>query len=250
MLRLMAMKPIIKLTGIAKGFPDGEGRQGRRGQSDGLRDGRPGWREVLRGVDLEVAAGEFVAVSGPSGSGKTTLLSILGTLLAPDSGSYLFEGEDVAGGDAVDADALARLRNRRIGFVFQDHRLLPQFTALENVLLPTLAFADRPTDEQVARARQLLDLTGITHIAGQYPGTLSGGEAGRVAVCRALVMSPSLVLADEPTGQLDGRAARELVALLAAVNHDLGTTVVMVTHSEAAAAAAGRRLDLIDGLLK
>jgi ABC-type lipoprotein export system ATPase subunit len=224
------MTPLIKLSGITKSFPDGEA----------------GVREVLRGVDAEIAAGEFVAVRGPSGAGKTTLLSILGTLLRPDAGSYMLDGEDMTAPGAN----MSSVRNRKIGFVFQDHRLLPQYTVLENILLPTLAFSAAATERQVEYARRLLDMTHTAHAAGQYPHSLSGGEAGRVAVCRALVMEPRLVLADEPTGQLDSENAQNMVSLLAAVQKELGTTVIMVTHSDRAAAAAGRILDLNDGILR
>lgn len=224
------MIPLIRLQGITKSWPDGAA----------------GRREVLRGVDAQIAAGEFVAVRGPSGSGKTTLLAILGTLLPPDAGSYLLEGEEMTGG-GVDH---AMVRNRKIGFVFQDHRLLPQYTALENILLPTLAFSARAAAAEVEYARRLLEMTGAGHTANQRPHTLSGGEAGRVAVCRALVMKPRVVLADEPTGQLDGENARNMVALLDEVRGQLGTTIVMVTHSDTAARAAGRILDLNEGILR
>ncbi len=223
------MRPLIKLSGITKSYPDGDN----------------GVREVLRGVDAEIAAGEFIAVRGPSGAGKTTLLAILGTLLAPDAGNYRLDGEDMS---AAGAD-LASIRNRKIGFVFQDHRLLPQYTALENVLLPTLAFSARATDGQIDYARHLLEMTRTAHVANQYPHSLSGGEAGRVAVCRALMMQPLVVLADEPTGQLDSENAHNMVALLDEMRRKLSTTVVMVTHSAEAASAAGRILDLQEGIL-
>jgi ABC-type lipoprotein export system ATPase subunit len=224
------MIPLIKLSGIVKSYPDGS--RGRR--------------EVLRGVDAEIAAGEFVAVRGPSGAGKSTLLAILGTLLAPDAGSYLFDGEEMTA-PGID---LPSIRNRGIGFVFQDHRLLPQYTALENILLPTLASSPRSMDEQIAHARRLLEITGIEQVADQYPPSLSGGEAGRVAVCRALVMKPRMVLADEPTGQLDSVNARNMVTLLGRMCHELGTTVVMVTHSPEAAGAADRTVELYEGVLR
>ncbi len=223
------MTPLVKLSGVTKSYPDGDA----------------GRREVLRGVDVEIAAGEFVAVKGPSGAGKTTLLAILGTLIPPETGSYLFDGEDMTA-PGVDLPAV---RNRKIGFVFQDHRLLPQYTALENILLPTLAFSTRTTGEQLAYAHRLLEITRTERMANQYPSSMSGGEAGRVAVCRALVMAPRMVLADEPTGQLDSGNARNMVALLGEVCRELGTTVVMVTHSPEAASAAGRTLELYEGKL-
>jgi ABC-type lipoprotein export system ATPase subunit len=224
------MCTLIKLTGITKNYPDGDQNH----------------REVLRGVDAEIAAGEFIAVKGPSGAGKTTLLSILGTLLVPDAGSYLLDGEEMTA-PGVD---LPLVRNTRIGFVFQDHRLLPQYTALENVLLPVLARSAKTTGEQMEYALRLLDKARVGHTAHQYPHSLSGGEAGRVAVCRALVMKPSVVLADEPTGQLDRENARNMVSLLSEVNRDSGTTIIMVTHSADAASAAGRILNLHEGVLK
>lgn len=201
---------------------------------------------MLCGLEMEVGKGEFVAIKGASGSGKTTLLSILGTLLQPDKGSYLLEGAEMA---TQGADHAA-VRNRKIGFVFQDHRLMPQYTALENILLPTLAYADRASDEEVAYARHLLALTHVSHIADHYPATLSGGEASRVAVCRALVRQPLLLLADEPTGQLDSENARNIARLLADINQRLQTTIVMVTHSDETSATAHRILTLSGGTLQ
>ena len=174
---------LIRLSNIEKSFQDGEDRE----------------NNVLRGINMEVEKGEFIAIKGPSGSGKTTLLSILGTILRPDSGIYLLDGMEMTT-DGID---LATIRNSRIGFVFQDHRLMPQYTVLENILLPALATASRCTREEIEYAHQLMELTHISKLAGQYPHTLSGGEASRVAVCRALIRKPLLVLADEPTGQLD-----------------------------------------------
>jgi ABC-type lipoprotein export system ATPase subunit len=218
---------MIKLSGITKSYPDGASRQ----------------NHVLCGVEVSIEAGDFVAVRGASGSGKTTLLSILGTLLAPDSGSYLLNGQDML---AATTDHAA-VRNRCIGFVFQEHRLLPQLSALENILLPTLAFARKSSREQVAYARRLMELTGIAGVERQHPPTLSGGEASRVALCRALVMKPLLLLADEPTGQLDAANALSVAALLTEVNEELRTTIVMVTHSDEVARTAGRTLMLKDG---
>jgi len=194
---------------------------------------------------MSVGKGEFIAVRGASGSGKTTLLSILGTLLLPDGGSYVLGGMEIYT-PGVDYSAV---RNQKLGFVFQDHRLMPQLTALENILLPTLAFRNKADERQTDYARKLMELTGIAAVARQYPATLSGGEACRAALCRALIMKPLVVLADEPTGQLDAENARNVAALLAKVNKELGTTIVMVTHSDETADIAGRILTLKDGLL-
>ena len=220
---------MIRLSGIAKSYPDGENNL----------------NHVLRGVELNVAKGEFVAVTGASGSGKTTLLSILGTLLLPDSGNYLLDGKEVF---TPKAD-LAVLRNKNIGFVFQDHRLMPQYTVLDNILLPVLAYQSKPEAAQIEYARQLMAMVGIASIAHQYPQTVSGGEASRTALCRSLVMKPLLLLADEPTGQLDTENARNIAALLSEINKTLQTTIVMVTHSEEVSATAKRIVSLKDGVL-
>ena len=170
---------------------------------------------------------DFVAVTGVSGSGKTTLLNILGTLLKPDSGTYLLDGKII---NDMEDEALRMIRNQCIGFVFQDHRLLPQLTAWQNVLLPVLASKKRPSDEDLTWAKQLTEMLNINHVSHQMPSTLSGGEKSRVALCRALVMQPRLLLADEPTGQLDKLHAHEVGELLKEVNQKLGMTIVVVTH--------------------
>lgn len=193
---------------------------------------------------MSVAAGEFVAIRGVSGSGKTTLLSILGTLLVPDGGRYLLDGTDMT--EATDLD---RVRNERIGFVFQDHRLLPQYTVRENILLPTLAYAGQSNTEEKEYADRLMELVRISALSRQYPHTLSGGEASRVALCRALIRKPLLLLADEPTGQLDRANARNIVALLAEINRSLHTTIVMATHSDEASSVAHRVLMLQGGTI-
>ena len=220
---------MIKLSGITKKYPDGANS----------------FNHVLRGINLNIEKGDFIAIKGTSGSGKTTLLSILGTLIQPDEGSYVLDGMEI-NTPGVDYSAV---RNRKLGFVFQDHRLMPQLTALENILLPTLAFQNKTEDSQMNYAKQIMELTGITSIARQYPDSLSGGETGRVALCRALIMKPLLVLADEPTGQLDAENARNVALLLAKVNKELGTTLVMVTHADEIAAVANRILMLKDGVL-
>ena len=220
---------VIELSNIKKSFRDGENRS----------------LNVLRGVNMIVEKGEFVAVKGASGSGKTTLLSILGTLLLPESGSYLLNGNEMLK-DGVD---YSFVRNRQIGFVFQAHRLMPQYSVLENILLPTLAFNSKANAEETEYARELMEITRIAQLAKQYPYTLSGGEACRVAVCRALVMKPLLLLADEPTGQLDAENARHIANLLSDVNKRIDTSVIMVTHSEETAQAAHRSLTLNEGIL-
>ena len=220
---------MIRLSGITKKYHDGDNS----------------FNHVLRGVNMNIEKGDFIAIKGASGSGKTTLLSILGTLIQPDKGSYVLDGMEI---NTPGADYSA-VRNRKLGFVFQNHRLMPQLTALENILLPTLASQNKAEDSQIDYAKQLMELTGITQIAQQYPENLSGGEACRVALCRALIMKPVLVLADEPTGQLDAENARNIAFLLAKVNKELGTTIVMVTHSDETATVANRSLLLKDGVL-
>jgi len=218
---------MLRLSGITKKYSDGENS----------------FNHVLRGVSMNVQKGDFIAIKGASGSGKTTLLLILGTLLQPDAGSYVLDGMEM-NTPGVDYSAV---RNKKLGFVFQDHRLMLQLTALENILLPTLAFQNKTEDAQVDYAKQLMELTGITSVAAQYPDTLSGGEASRVALCRALIMKPLLLLADEPTGQLDAENARNVALLLKKINKELGTTIVMVTHADETAAIAHSTLTLQHG---
>jgi ABC-type lipoprotein export system ATPase subunit len=202
---------------------------------------------VLRGVSLTLAAGETVAVVGPSGSGKSTLLNLIGALDAPSSGRVILSGRDLAGLGEAD---LARVRNRELGFVFQLHHLLPQCTVLENVLIPTLALAvsDEGGDPG-ERARQLLDRVGLGTRLHELPGRLSGGERQRVAVVRALINRPRLLLADEPTGSLDQDTAARLVELLVSLNRDEQVAVILVTHAPALAARMARRLLLRNGRL-
>lgn len=210
------------------------------------RDGQNHLNHVLKGVNLGVDKGEFVAIKGPSGSGKTTLLSILGTLLLPDSGNYLLDDKNMFSQDVNHAI----VRNKQIGFIFQDHRLMPQLTALENILLPTLAYSSRTTVQESEYAHHLMELTNIHGVENQYPHTLSGGEASRVAACRALIMKPLLLLADEPTGQLDAENTRNIASMLKDINRNLHTTIIMVTHSEETSAVADRILFLKEGLLR
>jgi len=204
--------------------------------------------EVLRDVDLEIAPGETLAIIGPSGSGKSTLLNLIGSLDRPDSGRVIFEGRDLAD---FDSKELARLRNQRIGFVFQSHYLLPQCTVLENVLTPTLAFQDKANRANaVQRAKQLLEKVGLGNRLEHRPGQLSGGERQRVAVVRALINRPPLLLADEPTGALDHASATGLGQLLVNLNHDENVALVVVTHSIELAQRMSRLLELRDGRLQ
>jgi len=198
---------------------------------------------VLKGVSLEIKRGELVAIVGASGVGKTTLLHILGTLDRPTSGTVRFDGNDVF---AMDDQALAEFRNRKIGFVFQFHHLLPEFTALENVMLPALI---RRQSEAAARAaaEAVLKEVGLAHRLAHRIGELSGGEQQRVAVARALVLHPDLVLADEPTGNLDTHTGEEVFKLLRDLNRAKGITFVIVTHNEALSRQADRIIRMVDG---
>ena len=201
---------------------------------------------VLRAASLRVNRGETVALVGPSGSGKSTLLNLLGTLDTPDSGSVWIGGQDVT---RLDAKDLARVRNRDLGFIFQSHHLLPQCSVLENVLLPTLAELGHPPAAAQERARRLLDRVGLGPRLGHLPGQLSGGERQRAAVVRALIQSPQVVLADEPTGALDRANADALGRLLVELNREEGLALVVVTHSLELAQQMSRIVELKDGAL-
>lgn len=201
---------------------------------------------VLRDASLRVARGERIAILGPSGSGKSTILNLLGTLDRPDSGTVHLDGRDLS---TLDARELAHLRNRRIGFVFQSHHLLPQCTVLENVLLPTLAETGSSPASAENRARQLLDRVGLGSRLDHFPGQLSGGERQRTAVVRALINSPLLLLADEPTGALDRANAEVLGNLLVGLNRDEAVTLIVVTHSLELARQMDRIVELRDGAL-
>ncbi len=198
--------------------------------------------DALRGVDLAVSPGELVAIMGPSGSGKTTLLSILGCLESPSAGQYRLAGEDVAGFDERKA---ARVRRERIGFVFQSFNLVPRTTALQNVELP-LVYARVPRNRRRQRAEAALAAVGLADRALHLPNQLSGGQQQRVAVARAMVIDPDVVLADEPTGNLDSRSAAEVLDVLAGV-HARGATVVLVTHSREVAERGTRIVHMLDG---
>ena len=199
--------------------------------------------DVLRGVSVEIERGELVSLVGASGAGKSTFLHVLGTLDAPAAGAMTVDGEDVF---ALDDADLARFRNRTIGFVFQSHFLLPEFTALENVAMPALIQRMDRT-EAFRRARALLERVGLGARVDHRPGELSGGEAQRVALARALVLEPALLLADEPTGNLDPVTGEGIHQVLREVNRELGITAVVVTHNEALARSLPRRLRLAAG---
>jgi len=202
---------------------------------------------VLAGIDLAVERGQSVAITGPSGSGKSTLLNLIGTPDRPTSGTVTLEGEDLT---RLAGAALAAVRNRRIGFVFQSHYLLPQCTVLENVLVPTLATSNEVVrDGAPDRARRLLEKVGLGQRLDHRPGQLSGGERQRVAVVRALINEPQLLLADEPTGALDRTSAEHLGQLLLGLNRDLGITLIVVTHALDLARRLERVLELRDGRL-
>jgi lipoprotein-releasing system ATP-binding protein len=202
--------------------------------------------EVLRGVDLTLQPAERLAVVGASGVGKSTLLHILGTLDRPTSGRVLFRGEDLAQRDARE---LARFRNQSLGFIFQFHHLLPEFNAIENVMMPG-RIGGRPEAEMRRRAERLLEEVGLGHRVRHPVGKLSGGERQRVAVARALVLEPALVLADEPTGNLDPKTGDQVLDLLLEMNRNHGTALVVVTHSPELARRLGRRVALVDGYLE
>jgi lipoprotein-releasing system ATP-binding protein len=203
--------------------------------------------DVLRDVNLRLGGGEAIAIVGPSGSGKSTLLNIIGTLDRPTSGTVFFDGEDLL---RLSADEIAPLRNRKIGFVFQLHHLLPQCTILENVLIPTLAAAANSKDDEVhSRAERLLDRVGLGPRKSQRPGQLSGGERQRAAVVRALINQPKLLLADEPTGSLDRASAENLRQLLIELNRDEGVALIVVTHSMELARGLARIYEMRDGSL-
>jgi putative ABC transport system ATP-binding protein len=201
--------------------------------------------EALRGVSLDIGRGELVAVMGASGSGKSTLLYILGCLDRATRGVYRLDGVDVAG---LPADELATIRNQRIGFVFQSFNLIPRTTALENVELP-LFYGATPLDEQAARARRALTEVGLGDRADHLPSQLSGGQQQRVAIARALVNRPTLLLADEPTGNLDSHATAEILEIFTRLNREHGITIVLVTHEPDVAAHASRVLTFRDGAI-
>lgn len=211
-----------------------------------------GEQKVLKGLNFSAGQGEVVAIVGASGAGKTTLLQILGTILTPDAGSISIEGEDVF---SLPPKELSKLRNQKIGFVFQFHHLLPEFTALENVMMPAFIagsenFASAPHKEIEKKAKELLKELGLEGKEKSFPSELSGGEAQRVAIARALMNSPKIVLADEPSGNLDSKTKEELHSLFFKMRKSHGTTFVIVTHDVALANKCDRKLELVDGVFQ
>ena len=205
-----------------------------------------GTLEVLKGIDLTINQGEVVSIVGPSGAGKTTLLQIIGTLDRPDSGRVLFDGIDIS---AYKEKQLSAFRNRHIGFVFQFHQLLPEFTAVENVMMPALISGASMNDAR-SRAMEMLDYLHLTDRATHKPAELSGGEKQRVAVARALVNHPQVILADEPSGSLDTQNKEELHRLFFDLRDKLGQTFIIVTHDEQLAATTDRTIRLLDGVVE
>ncbi|MCE2712042.1 MAG: ABC transporter ATP-binding protein [Cryomorphaceae bacterium] len=201
--------------------------------------------QILKGIDLEIAEGEVVSIVGSSGAGKTTLLQILGTLDKPNSGQLLLNGKDPF---SLTSTQLSRFRNQSIGFIFQFHQLLPEFTAAENVMLPALIAGMNKSDAR-QRAIALIEVIGLKHRADHRPSELSGGEQQRIAVCRALVNKPSVVFADEPSGNLDSANSEELHKLFFELREKFNQTFIIVTHNETLAGMADRRLVMRDGLI-
>ena len=222
-------KTLVEVRGVSKSFRTGDHKV-----------------RVLDEVQMSVAAQESVAIVGPSGSGKSTLLNLLGTLDQPDQGTIVIDGKNLA---MMAGDELARFRNRNIGFVFQSHHLLPHLTVLENILVPVLAQASEVGEEILLRATQLLQRVGLADREKHLPGRLSGGERQRVAVVRALINQPRLILADEPTGALDRVSAAEVGRLLLELNREHGITLVVATHSEELAARMDRIISMENGTL-
>jgi lipoprotein-releasing system ATP-binding protein len=220
--------PVVEMRGVHKSYAVG----------------LPNETEVLHGIDLVLQRGDFCAVMGPSGSGKSTLLNLIGLLDHPTSGTIAISGQETT---TLDDAAVTRLRGHNIGFVFQYHHLLTAFTALENVMMPLLGNAEFADEAMLTRAAQLIDSVGLTPWRDQPVGQLSGGQEQRVAVARALAMNPALLLADEPTGNLDTVSADAVFALLRKVNREDGTTILFVTHNPLLAARCDYTIDVIDG---
>ena len=224
------MTPIVELHQIRKSYGDGTSVV----------------TEVLHGIDLCIHEGEFAALTGPSGSGKSTLLNLIGLLEKPTSGQLLVQGRDTAGLDDV---AITALRGHSIGFIFQFRHLLPAFTALENVMMPSILDQGWPTAQAQDKAMRLLEQVGLKDAAHKRPSQLSGGMQQRVAVARALSLSPRLILADEPTGNLDTHSANDIFELLQSVNQTQKSACLIVTHDPALAARCARQIQIVDGQL-
>lgn len=205
-----------------------------------------GTLQVLKGISLKVERGEVVSITGPSGAGKTTLLQIMGSLDKPDGGSVLYDGQDITG---MNEKEISAFRNRHIGFVFQFHQLLPEFTALENITIPML-IGGSSMGQATARAKELLAMLGLADRAEHKPSELSGGEKQRIAVARALANRPDVILADEPSGSLDSKNKEELHNLFFNLRDKLGQTFVIVTHDESLASKTDRTIHLLDGTIR
>jgi len=224
------VEPVLSLQAIRKSY----------------NAGTPTEVEVLHGIDLELGKSEFCALMGPSGSGKSTLLNVMGLLDHPTSGRLFLDGREATG---LDDRALTRLRGRSIGFVFQYHHLIPAFTARENVLMPMLVDRGRPDAAMRLRADELLESVGLARCRDNMANNMSGGQQQRVAVARALAMDPALLLADEPTGNLDTKSAQGVFDLMREVSRARGTTVLVVTHNHAFAEQCDRIIELVDGAI-
>ena len=222
---------VVQLQGVRKAFNVGTGIE----------------TEVLHGIDLTLHRGDFCAVMGPSGSGKSTLLNIIGLLDRPTSGLLQLAGEETT---QLADQVLTRLRGHHIGFVFQYHHLISAFTALENVMMPMLGAAGFPSREMQERAEALLESVGLTPWKNNMAGNMSGGQQQRVALARALAMNPALLLADEPTGNLDTKSADAVFALLRRINQEQGTTVLLVTHNPELGARCDKTIQVVDGLVQ
>ncbi|WP_396169710.1 ABC transporter ATP-binding protein [Flavobacterium sp.] len=222
------MKPLIKITNIKRDFALGNEIV-----------------YVLKGIDLEINKGEYVALMGPSGSGKSTLMNLLGCLDTPTSGTYILNGKDVS---QMQDDELAEIRNKEIGFIFQTFNLLPRTTALDNVALPMI-YAGHSKSERNTRATEVLKQVNLADRMDHQPNQLSGGQRQRVAIARALVNKPSIILADEPTGNLDSKTSEEIMVLLEEI-HKNGNTIIVVTHEEDIAAHAKRIIRMRDGMIE
>ncbi len=223
------MEKLIEMRGIVKRFYVGQ----------------PNELEILHGIDLDVSEGEFVSIVGASGSGKSTLMNLIGVLDKPTEGTYWLDGTEV---EEADDDELSAIRNRKIGFVFQNFNLISRTNALKNVELPMM-YAGIPARQRTARARELLDMVGMSDRMTHQPNELSGGQKQRVAIARAMANDPAIILADEPTGALDSKTGRMVMDLFHTLNRDRGKTIILITHNRELAAETGRVLTMHDGRL-